>query len=154
MTTLQQHRYQRGITSVEFSIIGTLLFILLFGVIEFGRLLSTFTVLGESTRRAARLATVCPVNDPGITNTGLFGSLPGFTSANLQIQYLRDDGGVLASPAGSDYAAIQYVKVQVTGYSISLAIPLINPSITAPAFPVTLPRESLGVTPLAVNPCS
>jgi hypothetical protein len=154
MTTIQQHRYQRGITSVEFSIIGTLLFILLFGVIEFGRLLSTFTVLGESTRRAARLATVCPVNDPGITNTGLFGSLPGFTSANLQIQYLGDDGGVLNSPSGSDYAAIQYVQVYVKDYSISLAIPLINPSITAPAFPVTLPRESLGVTPLAITPCS
>jgi hypothetical protein len=154
MTTTQQRRYQQGITSVEFSIIGTLLFILLFGVIEFGRLFSTFVTLGESTRRAARLATVCPVNDPGIINTGLFANLPGFTSANLKIEYLKDDGGVLGSPGGADYSAIQYVRVRVTGYSISLAIPLINPSITAPAFPVTLPRESLGVTPLAINTCS
>ncbi len=144
---------QRGITSVEFSIVGVLLFILLFGVIEFGRLLSTFVTLGESTRRAARLATVCQVNDPAITSTGLFAGLPGFSSANLQLQYLQADGTVLTDPVGS-YNSIQYVRVQVTGYSISLAIPLINPSVTAPAFAVTLPRESLGVTPLALTPCS
>jgi len=151
---VRSQQRQRGITSVEFAIIGVLLFMLLFGVIEFGRLLSTFATLGESTRRAARLATVCPVNDPGITSTGLFAGLPGFTSANLLIQYLKDDGTVLASPAGADYASIQYVRVQVTGYSISLAIPLINPSITTPAFPVTLPRESLGVTSTMVTTCS
>jgi hypothetical protein len=147
-------RYERGITTVEFAIIGVLLFMLLFGVIEFGRLLSTLTALGESTRRAARLATVCPVNDPGITNTGQFANLPGFTSANLQVQYLKDDGTVLTSPAGADYGSIQYVRVQVTGYFISLAIPLINPSIAAPGFPVTLPREALGVTRTTTYTCS
>lgn len=146
-------RKQKGTTMVEFSIIGSLLFILLFGVIEFGRLLSTFVTLGESTRRAARLAAVCPLNDPGITNTGLFASLPGFTSANLQIQYLAANGSVLGSPAAS-YSSIQYVRVQVTGYSIPLAIPLINPSVTAPAFGVTLPREALGVTRTATYTCS
>ena len=148
------HGRQRGITTVEFAIVGVLLFVLLFGVIEFGRLLSTFVTLGESTRRAARLATVCPVNDPGITSTGLFAGLPGFSSTNLQIQYLRSDGTVLASPAGADFNSIQYVRVQVTGYTISLAIPLINPSITAPGFPVTLPREALGVTRTNTYTCS
>jgi TadE-like protein len=138
---------------VEFSIVGVLLFILLFGVIEFGRLLSTFVTLGESTRRAARLATVCPINDPGITSTGLFAGLPGFTSANLQIQYLKTDGSVLADPAGN-YGSIQYVRVRVTGYSIPLAIPVINPSIAAPAFAVTLPREALGVTRTTTYTCS
>ncbi len=148
------HRRQRGITSVEFSIVATLLFILLFGVFEFGRLLSTFVTLGESTRRAARLATVCPVNDPGITSSALFAGLPGFSSANLSIQYLKADGTTPVTDFVGDYNSIQYVRVQVTGYAISLAIPLINPSITAPPFPVTLPRESLGVTRTAIVPCS
>jgi len=147
-------RLQRGITTVEFAIVGVLLSILLFGVIEFGRLLSTFATLGESTRRAARLATVCPVNDPGITSTGLFGTLPGFSSANLQIQYLAADGSVLGNPGGADYNSIAYIRVQVTGYSVSLAIPLINPSITVPGFPVTLPREALGVTRTTTYTCS
>ena len=147
-------RLQRGITTVEFSIVGVLLFILLFGVIEFGRLLSTFVTLGESTRRAARLATVCPVNDAGITSTGLFGNLPGFSSANLQVQYLAADGSVLGNPGGADYNSIAYVRVRVTGYIVSLAIPLINPSIAVPGFPVTLPREALGVTRTTTYTCS
>ena len=138
---------------VEFSIIGVLLFILLFGVLEFGRLLSTFVALGEATRRAARLATVCTINNAAITSTGQFANLPGFTAANLQIQYLDSSGAVLGSPAGS-YSSIQYVRVQVTGYSIPLSIPLINPTVTAPSFAVTLPRESLGVAPLAFTGCS
>jgi hypothetical protein len=146
-------RGQRGITTVEFSLVCVLLFVLLFGVVEFGRLLATFATLGESTRRAARLAVVCQINNPAIFSTGQFGNLPGFSSANLQLQYLDADGKVLADPVGS-YNSIQYVRVQVTGYSIPLAIPLINPSITAPAFPVTLPRESLGVTPAVIAPCS
>jgi Flp pilus assembly protein TadG len=144
---------QLGITVVEFAIIGVLLYLLLFGVVEFGRLLFTFVALGESTRRAARLATVCPINDPGITSTGLFANLPGFNSANLQIQYLTANGTVLTNPGGS-YGNIQYVRVRVTGYSISLAIPLINPTITAPAFAVTLPREALGVTRTTTYTCS
>ncbi len=149
------HRRQRGITSVEFSIVATLLFILLFGVFEFGRLLSTFVTLGESTRRAARLATVCPVNDPGITSSALFAGLPGFSSANLSIQYLKADGTTPVTDFVGDYNSIQYVQVQVkNNYVISLAIPLINPSITAPPFAVTLPRESLGVTRVAITPCS
>lgn len=146
-------RRQQGTTMVEFSIVGVLLFILLFGVIEFGRLMSTFVTLGESTRRAARLAAVCPINDPGITSTGLFANLPGFTSSNLLIQYLASDGTVLGSPSAS-YSSIQYVRVKVTGYSVALAIPLINPSVAAPSFAVTLPRESLGVSSTAVTPCS
>jgi Flp pilus assembly protein TadG len=147
-------RRQRGTTVVEFSIVGVLLFILLFGVVEFGRLLSTFVTLGESTRRAARLATVCPVNDPAIASTALFGNLPGFSASNVQVEYLAAGGSVLASPATGDYNSIAYVRVRVTGYSVDLAIPLINPSITVPGFPVTLPREALGVTRTTTYTCS
>jgi TadE-like protein len=152
MRRIPQQRL-RGIAMVEFAIVGLLLFILLFGIIEFGRLLSTFATLGESTRRAARLAAVCPINDPGITNTGLFGGLPGFTAANLQIQYLADDGSVVADTAAG-YNNIRYVRIRVTGYSVPLAIPVINPSVTAPAFAVTLPREALGVTRTSTYTCS
>jgi hypothetical protein len=152
MTAVVRQR-QLGITVVEFAIISVLLYTILFGVIEFGRLLSTFVSLGESTRRAARLAAVCPIDDPGITRAGLFAGLPGFTSTNLQIQYLASDGTVLANPAGS-YGSIRFVRVRVTDYSISLAIPVINPSVTAPAFAVTLPREALGVTRTTTYTCS
>jgi Flp pilus assembly protein TadG len=139
----------RGLTTVEFSIVASLLFTLLFAVFEFGRLLYTYAALGEGTRRAARLAAVCPLNDAGIASTANFASLPNFTSSNIQVSYLDSSGGTTAA-----FSAIRYVRVQIVGYSIRLSIPLINPTITSPAFAVTLPRESLGVTRTATYTCS
>jgi len=140
---------QRGITSVEFAVISSVLFMLLFGAIEFGRLLYTFAMLGEGTRRAARLATVCPLNDAGITSTANFAGLPNFGPGNVQAQYLDVNGNTTAV-----YGSISYVQVQIVGYGIPLAIPFINPTVTSPPFTVTLPRESLGVTRTATYTCS
>jgi Flp pilus assembly protein TadG len=142
-------RRARGISTVEFSIVATVLFTILFGVIEFGRLMYTFAALAEGTRRAARLATVCPLNDAGISSTANFATLPNFTSSNVQVQYLDANG----NPTGT-YSAIAYVRVQIVSYSIPLSIPLVNPTVTSPAFAVTLPRESLGVTRTATYTCS
>ena len=69
-----------GITTVEFSIVATVLFVTLFAVMEFSRLMYTFVALAEGTRRGARLATVCPLNDAGITSTVNFAAIPGFNS--------------------------------------------------------------------------
>ncbi len=143
-----RHR-ARGITTVEFAIVSSVLFTILFGVIELGRLMYTFTALAEGTRRAARLATVCPQNDAGISSTANFATLPNFTSSNVQVQYLNASG----NPTGT-YSAIVYVQVQIVGYAIPLSIPFINPTVTSPAFAVTLPRESLGVTPTETYTCS
>lgn len=140
---------QHGITIVEFAIVATVLFTMLFGLIEFGRVMYSFAVLAEGTRRAARLATVCPLNDGGITTTANFASLPGFTSGNVQLDYLDSSGTPTVT-----YSNIAYVRVQITGYSIPLSIPFVNPTVTSPAFAVTLPRESLGVTPTATYTCS
>jgi hypothetical protein len=142
-------RRQLGLTTVEFAVVATALFIMLFGSIEFARVMYSFAVLSEGTRRAARLATVCPLNDAGITATANFSALPGFNSGNVQLSYL-DAGG---TPTGT-YSSIVYVRVQITGYSIPLSIPFVNPTVTSPAFAVTLPRESLGVTRTATYTCS
>ena len=53
-------RFQTGITTVEFAIIGLLMFIVVFGVIEFGRALFVVNMLTEATRRGARLAAARP----------------------------------------------------------------------------------------------
>ncbi|MBS0417238.1 MAG: pilus assembly protein [Proteobacteria bacterium] len=142
-------RREMGLTTVEFAVVATALFIMLFAVIEFSRVMYSFAVLSEGTRRAARLATVCPLNDAGVTATVNFSTLPGFSSGNVQVSYLDAAG----TPTGT-YSDIVYVRVQITGYSIPLSIPFVNPTVTSPAFPVTLPRESLGVTPTATYTCS
>ena len=47
-------RRQSGLTTVEFAIIGSLAFILVFGVIEIARALFVLNALTEATRRGAR----------------------------------------------------------------------------------------------------
>jgi TadE-like protein len=146
---------ERGLTSVEFAFVAATLVTLLFAVIEFGRLLFTYAALAEGMRRAARVAAVCPIGSPAIVRAATrFGSegrrsgLPDFNAGNVQVQYLDVNGNPTAV-----YSAINYVQVQVVGYEIPLAIPFIWPTVTAPGFAVTLPRESLGVSPTSVGFC-
>ncbi len=53
---------QRGAAMVEFALIALLFFIILFGIIEFGRAFFTYNTLVEATRRGARVAAVCPAS--------------------------------------------------------------------------------------------
>jgi hypothetical protein len=148
-------RRERGLTSVEFAFVAVTLLTVLFAVVEFGRLLFTYSALAEGMRRAARVAAVCPIGSPEIVRAAThFGrerspsGLPGFNAGNVQVQYLDVNG----NPTGV-YTNINYVQTQVVGYEIPLAIPFIWPTVTAPSFAVTLPRESLGVSPTSVGLC-
>jgi hypothetical protein len=136
---------QRGTTTVEFAIVGLLLFTLLFAIIEFGRILFSLNVLDESARRGARVAAVCAVNDAAITDAATFVGLPNLTAANVVTQYLDENGAPLGDPAGADLAAIAFVRVRIVNYSFPVAIPLIATVFAAPEISSTLPRESLGV---------
>jgi Flp pilus assembly protein TadG len=142
----------RGLYTVEFAIVGLLLMVLLFGCLEFGRATYTLAALNEGTRRAARLAAVCPINDPVIKPAVNFAGLMGFNSAtNVNLQYLDVNGAALGGvPASS---SVYYVEVGVTGYNIPLIIPGMNVTITSPAFTVTLPAESLGLSNTGVAAC-
>jgi Flp pilus assembly protein TadG len=135
---------QKGFATVEFALVGLVLLVIIFAAMELGRLLFTYSVLNEGMRRGARVAAVCPVNDPAIRSAAAFADLPGFTTANVSVAYLDQNGATIANPAGS-FATIRYVQLQVTGYQHQLLIPMVFTSITVPAFRAILPRESLGV---------
>ncbi len=144
----------RGVATVEFAIVGAVLLTVIFGCLEFGRLTYTLAALNEGTRRAARLAAVCPINDPVIAPAVNFAGLAGFNGAtvgnggNVDLQYLDASGASLGgAPA---VAAVKYVRVGIasgaSSYQIPLFIPGLNLNITSPAFTATLPAESLGLT--------
>ncbi|MGH9645053.1 MAG: TadE/TadG family type IV pilus assembly protein [Terriglobales bacterium] len=142
-----RHR-QRGLTTVEFSIVGVTLMVVLFGVLELSRLMFDLAVLREGARRAARLAAVCPIGSPNIQTTADFGDLPDFGPGNVLVQYLNAAGFPTFA-----YANVSYVQVSIVGYAIPLEIPLVNAVVNSPAFITTLPRESLGVSVTAITPC-
>lgn len=151
------YRSQQGITTVESAIVMLLALISLFGVLEIGRVFFVFNALEEATRRGARVATVCQVNDPAIAQIASFNAsgspiVGGLTPANIAVDYLDASGNVLGDPMGS-YGLIAYVRVRIVNFTHQLLIPLFVSSFVTPAFPTTVPAESLGVWPGGYSPC-
>ncbi len=124
---------QRGVAAVEFALIAVILFTLLFGIMEFGRVLFMMNTTTEATRLGARLAVVCDKDDPTITNR--MTALAGFLSpSNINITYI---------PGGCSVNTCQYITVSVTGLTVKSLVPLMPINLDMPAFSTTLPRESM-----------
>lgn len=147
---------QKGLTTVEFSIIGLVAMIVLFGLIEFSRLVFTVNALSEATRRGARMATVCPINDPAIARVTVFNApggganspiIGGLTTGNVAVDYLTRAG----TPTGT-FANIEFVRVRIVGFQHTLLLPLFGLTFALPEFPSTLPRESLGIPRVGAGP--
>ncbi|MDT4823705.1 TadE-like protein [compost metagenome] len=164
-------RRMRGVYVVEFAIIGLLLFILLFGILEFGRLYFTVNALNETVRRGARLAAVCDINDPVIlrraiynaaTDAGASRLIGNLETADLTLTYLDENGATVTNPNNlvslNGFIAIRYVELRVENFTFDLMIPVLGGTITLPVFRSILPRESLGrhaetgVSP-GITPC-
>jgi hypothetical protein len=154
---------QRGVTTVEFAIIGAVALLVLFAVIEVSRAVYALNALNESTRRAARFAAVCPIGDPAITEVAVFNApgggtvspvLMSFGSGNVLIEYLDENGTVLGAPAGGDFLNIRFVRASIVNYTHQMLIPFGNWIIPSPDFATTLRRESLGIPRNGVvTPC-
>jgi Flp pilus assembly protein TadG len=145
-------RLQGGLTTVEFAFIGVAMLLVLFGVIEIGRAMFVLNALNEATRRSARMATVCPINDPAIAQVGLFNApggtgnqiVGGLSTANFAIEYLDANGVVVASPV-ANFSQIHYVRTRIVNFQHQMLIPFATYLFTTPQFATTLRRESLGV---------
>ena len=138
---------QKGIYTVEFAIIGAVFFMILFGVIEVARALFVWNTITEATRRGARVAAVCPPNDPAVKKVAVFGSADG-TSTVLE--------GLTIGHVQLGYGAGDRVSVSIQGYTHNLIIPFLPDSVThltVPPFETTIPSESLGYIPGSAPGC-
>ena len=127
---------QRGVAAVEFALIASILFTLLLGSMEMGRLLWTWNAAVEATRYGARLAVVCDMNDSHI-KTRMISRLPTLASSNITISYLNPPAAVNTCTA----ATCKAVKVSLTGYTHTTVIPFVPLSLTLPPFGTTLRKE-------------
>jgi hypothetical protein len=138
-------RKQQGTTVVEFAIVGLVFFTVLFGIIDLSRIFFSLAALDESTRRGARVAAVCPVDDPLVTQVALFnGLVPTLGPQHIAVQYLDEDGAVVGAPAGAGYGSIRFVRVRIENFQLQTVIPGLAALLTMPAFETTIPSESLG----------
>lgn len=153
-------RQQRGTTVVEFALVAVVFFTVLFGLIDLSRLYFDVAALDEATRRGARLAAVCPINDPAISQAAIFADgggdsslVTGLGTQNISVQYLNRDGDTVADPAGAGYGSIRYVRVSIQNFQVQTIIPFMTQVIDLPAFATTIPSESLGRVGVADIAC-
>ncbi len=157
---------QSGLSTVEFALIANVVLILMLGVFEIGRTYFVYASLDEVTRRGARMAVVCPINDPAIRQVAVFNMsgdagpsrlVNGLTTAHIDVEYLDQENNVVANPAdASGFIQIRYVRVRVVGYQHQMVVPFVSgiANYFMPEFAAVLPRESLGIPREgAVTPC-
>jgi Flp pilus assembly protein TadG len=161
MTTARQ----AGITTVEFAIVCVALMAMILGIFEVSRAYYTMAILDEVTRRGARLAAVCPVNDAAIPQLALMNAsgdtgnsrfVPGLAPGNVVIDYLDTNNAVVANPAAAGFGQIRYVRARVQAYAYQTSVPFVAglASLAMPDFSYILPRESLGIPrDGAITPC-
>jgi Flp pilus assembly protein TadG len=127
---------QKGEAAVEFAIIATLFFMLLFGIVEFGRVLFTWNSAVEATRLGVRTAVVCDKDSDAVL-TNMQRIMPSLTSNNVAVNYESASGGTC------DISTCERVYVRTQNLSITTLIPFFNVTIPVPGFETSLMRESL-----------
>lgn len=132
---LANRRKQRGAAAVEFALVASLLFTLLFGIMEMSRVLFYWNTATEVTRLGARLAVVCN-KDAAIIKTRMSNMLGILTPGNIDLTY---------TPGGCDINSCRSVTVSITGLNVSTFIPFVPLNISMPSFSTTLPRESMNM---------
>lgn len=133
-------RRQAGVAAVEFALVCMVFLVLLFGIMEMGRLLFYWNTAAEATRWGARLAVVCDFNDSIIKEKMQF-MLPLLRSSDIQVTY---DPPACASDASTARASCQSVTVEIQPtVTVQTFIPTLPISLVLPPFVTTLPRESM-----------
>ncbi len=121
---------------MEFALVAALLFTLLFGVIEMGRLLWTWNAAVEATRHGARLAAVCDQNDPRI-RAAMTQRLPALSAGQIVITYLNPP----AADNTCTTADCKAVRVALSGLTHQTLIPFLPLKLALPAFATTQRKE-------------
>jgi TadE-like protein len=133
-----------GAAIIEFAIVAVVFFMLLLGVMDFGRMLFTWNAAAEATRWGARVAVVCDKLTPDQIRDKMKRILPQLTNANIVINYYNPEGTINNA---CDKSTCKGAEVSLTGFAFTPISPFMGFGLTAvPAFPTYLPRESMEAT--------
>jgi Flp pilus assembly protein TadG len=140
---------QSGAVVVEFALVLVILLLMVFGLIELGRVLFKWNSAAEATRIGARTAAIVEVNDDAAViaamNTVMQGEL---NTSNVTVDYSID--GVNFGRGTCVRGTCQFVRVRMAyEYRPVLvffqpAISLLPEAIATPSFATTYPVEALG----------
>ncbi len=146
---------QKGSTVAEFAVVALVFFMVVIGIIEFGRLLYTHNALTDAARRGARYAVLHEENAPCLDNVVIYGEthidpvtcapsgpplINGLTSANVSVQYQGSAPNAYGMNLGT-------ATVTIENFTFDLGIPLFSKSLNMPKYSTTLTAESAGNIP-------
>ena len=142
---------ERGAALVEFALCATIFLAVIFGVLEFGRMLWVHNALADATRRAARYAvTRGKSNEPSseiqqaIRNVAVYGNPEG--SGNPLVDGLAP-GQVLITFSDDYGLGAGSVSVEIDKYEFRFVVPLLGTKMQMPAYRTALTSESAGYVP-------
>ncbi len=145
-TRVAKREGERGAALVEFSLCATIFLVVIFGTLEFGRLLWVHNALTDATRRAARYAVnqnMSGTAQLAARNMAVYGNTAGtgqplvqdLTVAQVNISYQNFQLG-----GGS-------VTVEITEYDFNFVLPLVSQKLRLPAYKTSLTGENAGYVP-------
>ena len=169
----RDRKNERGTTIAEIAVVALLFFMILFGIIEFGRLLYTHNALTDATRRGARYASIhhgANANDQvAVKNFVVYGAngtydkdgnptsspvINGLTTDMVNVEFLGIDAdGNPVTPGMTAYGTnLGSATVSIENYQFNLSIPVIGRTLTLPKYTTTSMAESAGEEPADINP--
>jgi hypothetical protein len=142
--TVRQAR-SRGVVTIEFAIVLIFAFMLLFAMLEVGRLVWTWNVAVAATRDGARWAAMY---EPAAANQVRLHverfSLGAIKAGDVVVDYFDPDTpGV---PCNVDNC--KFVRVSLNDATFNSVVSLFPLSVKLPAFPATARREAMSAAPL------
>ncbi len=121
----KRKQLQRGAALVEFALISSLLFLLLFGIIEVGLILGDQTQVSQAAREAARSAAVGSTVEAAQATAVSAGTGLRLTSASVYLEKSAD-GGATWSALGDTGGANNAASGSLIRATVSYAHPLVT----------------------------
>lgn len=104
-------REESGVALLEFALFTTLLLLLVFGAIDFGRALFTANNLTSAAREGARYGAALAIPDTGLIRTRVLSSYSRFGNDSL----LRSEVAINCPPAGAAcVGGMQQIEVTIS----------------------------------------
>ena len=161
MRRISYRQDERGTTVAEFAMVALLFFTLIFGIIEFGRMLFTHNSLADATRRGARYAVLHPSSkEADVKNVVVYGDkafaagslttpvVAGLTPEMVVVTYEGEDlDGDPDTDPTSFGSNLGQATVKIVGYSFNFTVPVIGRMIPMGDYSTTLSAESAGDIP-------
>lgn len=117
---------QRGAALVEFALVSSLLFLLLFGIIEVGLLLGDQAQVGAAAREAARSAAVGSTMESAETSGVNAGSGIHLTAASVYLEKSLDNGTTWIALGDTALGTNDAVSGSLVRATVSYSHPLVT----------------------------